>query len=502
MTSLPSSIRERVEKCATLPTLPAVALRILELCQHEQLDLGRIASTIASDPALAVKLMKTANSPIFALHREVTTISYAVSLLGVNAIRTLVLSFSLAGKMPVGKQRGLESFWRRSIYSALAARELCQVPLPGLKEEAFLAGLLQDIGMLALSQSLGPRYTRILDAAAGDHAKLAELEQEALGGDHAQVGAWLLERWRVPSKLAEVVGASHSGHLAPLGGDPQEAKLTSLVALSGLFADQWTSDVARAATRLFESVAANPELKACVNIQEINARLNDQAPHIAPLFDVHLEARETEAALAQAQDVLLALSVRASQELTGIHQALARLEARTSTLLAETYQDHLTSVANRGYTASYLEEVFNTATSSKCLIAVIFADVDHFKRINDEHGHAAGDSVLYSVAQTIVRSVRGGDFVGRWGGEEFLIVMGVDNISDLAAVAERVRCAVAQAPHHITGGQVLGVTISLGGALLDPKRHMKPADLLEAADKAMYQAKLAGRNQFRLQQAA
>ena len=500
--TLPSQIREKIEKCATLPTLPAVAMKVLELCQQEQLDLNRIASTISNDPALAVKLMKTANSPIFALRREVTTISYAVSLLGINAIRTLVLSFSLPRNLAGGKIRGMEDYWRRSILCALAARELCQGPLIGLREEAFLAGLLQDIGMLALAQSLGPQYGKILEAAKGDHQRLIALEREAFGGDHAQIGAWLLERWRVPTVLARVVLASHGGPEESPEAAEQEQMLAALVSLSGHFADQCMGDPEQCATRLFAAVAANPDLAASIDIQAVNSRLLEQAPHIAPLFDVRLDASQMELALDQAQEVLLALSVRASQELTDIHQALARLESRTATLLVETQKDQLTSVANRGYTASYLEEVFAAAVSSNRLVGVIFADVDHFKRVNDTYGHAAGDNVLQSVAQTITRSVRGGDLVGRWGGEEFVVVMRADTLADLAAVAERIRSNVAEAQHAISGGRVLPLTVSLGCALLDAKRHLKAADLLGEADLAMYDAKRAGRNQFRMKQAA
>ena len=101
-----------------------------------------------------------------------------------------------------------------------------------------------------------------------------------------------------------------------------------------------------------------------------------------------------------------------------------------------------------------------------------------------------------------IRSVRGGDLVGRWGGEEFVVVMRADTLADLAAVAERIRANVAETQHLISGGRVLPLTVSLGCALLDTKRHQKAADLLSEADGAMYDAKRAGRNQFRMKQAA
>jgi diguanylate cyclase (GGDEF)-like protein len=501
--TLPGSIRERIEKCSSLPTLPSVALRVLELCQREQLDLNQIAEVISKDPALSAKLLRTANSPIFALRREVTTISNAVGLLGLNAIRTLVLSFSLTGSCQAGSRPSMSDYWRRSVLSALAAREMCQGSFTEIREEAFLCALLQDIGMLALAQVLGKQYTDIMTKAKRDHDKLIELEHAGFGADHAQVGAWLLERWRVPPILAQVVAGSHTPAFQRDSAQSEHGSvLARAVALSGRFADQWAGDPKLAPVRLLEEVAIAQANGVPISVEAVNARLIAQAPNLAPLFNVKLDAAEMASALEQAQEVLLALSVRTSQELTGIHEALARLESRTATLLAEAQKDPLTGVANRAFTSSYLDEVFGAAISSQRLLGVIFADVDHFKNVNDTYGHSAGDAVLRSVAQNIAASVRGGDFVGRWGGEEFIIVLRADNISDVSIVAERVRSHIAEARHQTGAGRSLSVTISLGCALLDTSRHQKAADMVEEADRALYDAKRGGRNQFRMVKAA
>ncbi len=503
--TLPDAIRERIERCTSLPTLPSVALRVLELCQREQLDLHPIAELISKDPALSAKLLRTANSPIFALRREVSTIANAVGLLGLNAIRTLVLSFSLSGSCQAADRPSLRDYWRRSVLSALAARELCQGPSIGLREEAFLCGLLQDIGMLALAQALGRHYTEILTKAERDHDKLIDLERAEFGADHAQVGAWLLERWRVPPMLALVVGGSHT-QAAVAQGDSDSSRpehvLAGVVALSGRFADQFGGNPDLAPARLFEALELHRAAGGLVEVEKVNARLVEQAPTLAPLFNVRLDASEMASALEQAQEVLLALSVRTSQELTGIHETLARLESRTATLLAEAQKDQLTGVANRAYTTTYLDDVFGAALNSSRMLGVIFADVDHFKRVNDTHGHGTGDAVLRSVAQTIGSSVRAGDFVGRWGGEEFIVVIRADSIADVTAVAERIRSAVADTKHQTGAGHTFPVTISLGCALLDSVNHRKAADLVDAADRALYEAKNAGRNQYRMAQAA
>ena len=148
-------IRERLERCSNLPSLPAVALQVLRLCQSDDLDLGQIAKVITNDPALSAKMLRLVNSPSYGLRQQVRTISHALALLGVNAVRTLALSFSLAADMRGKKQAGidLQIYWKRSVLAAVAARELATATgLAAVKEEAFLAALLQDIGRLALAR--------------------------------------------------------------------------------------------------------------------------------------------------------------------------------------------------------------------------------------------------------------------------------------------------------------------------------------------------------------
>ncbi len=120
------AIRERLEKCSNLPSLPAVALQVLKLCQGEDLDLGQIAKVITNDPALSAKMLRLVNSPSYGLRQQVKTISHALALLGVNAVRTLALSFSLASDLRRKTQPGLDLtiYWKRSALSAVAGREL------------------------------------------------------------------------------------------------------------------------------------------------------------------------------------------------------------------------------------------------------------------------------------------------------------------------------------------------------------------------------------------
>jgi two-component system, cell cycle response regulator len=154
--------------------------------------------------------------------------------------------------------------------------------------------------------------------------------------------------------------------------------------------------------------------------------------------------------------------------------------------------DRLTGLWNRGMVLDHLALAVRQARREHRQLAVVMADIDHFKDVNDRHGHAAGDRLLGSVATRMRSVLRQYDRIGRYGGEEFLIVLPNCEAQIARQVAERVRAAVAASP--IEAGDVsLPVSISLGVAWsANPAEN--PAALLDEADQALYRAKAAGRN--------
>jgi diguanylate cyclase (GGDEF)-like protein len=153
--------------------------------------------------------------------------------------------------------------------------------------------------------------------------------------------------------------------------------------------------------------------------------------------------------------------------------------------------DVLTGLRNRRHVEEYLARLVSLARRHAEPIAVLVADIDHFKSVNDRHGHDAGDAVLREVAGRMVDSVRLEDMVGRWGGEEFLVVLPNTAAQGAAELAERLRQVVAGEPCDLPDGGTLPVTISLGCAasIMDDA-----ATLVRSADAALYEAKGSGRN--------
>jgi two-component system cell cycle response regulator len=156
-------------------------------------------------------------------------------------------------------------------------------------------------------------------------------------------------------------------------------------------------------------------------------------------------------------------------------------------------RDGLTKVFNKKYFTDYLEKEFAFAARHKGPLALIFLDIDHFKKINDTHGHPAGDFVLAELSQMMAELLRTEDVLARFGGEEFTILCRGSDQGGAKIVAERLRCAVEERKFTF-GGKEIPVTISLGIAAVPESGVSDHAAFLAAADKALYEAKRTGRN--------
>jgi two-component system, cell cycle response regulator len=172
------------------------------------------------------------------------------------------------------------------------------------------------------------------------------------------------------------------------------------------------------------------------------------------------------------------------------------LEMRATRRLYESaMHDPLTGVYNRRYLDDHLEAEFAFAARHGSSLSLMLIDADHFKRVNDTWGHAAGDTALKALAGHLQRSVRTEDMIARFGGEEFAVLAREITLDGARAVAERIRLLVEATPVQLDDGQIVTITVSVGVVTLGGDRQFSSADaLLEAADEALYRAKEAGRN--------
>ncbi len=155
--------------------------------------------------------------------------------------------------------------------------------------------------------------------------------------------------------------------------------------------------------------------------------------------------------------------------------------------------DAVTGLYNRHYMSSHLETLANSARMLNKPLSLAILDIDHFKPVNDTHGHAVGDEVLQEFARRVARNVRGVDLAARYGGEEFVVIMPDTSLDDAQVIAERLRQTICNRPFVTSGGIELNISVSIGLAGFNPTTG-KTSELLSRADAALYEAKRTGRN--------
>ena len=158
-------------------------------------------------------------------------------------------------------------------------------------------------------------------------------------------------------------------------------------------------------------------------------------------------------------------------------------------------RDPLTGLANRSHFDAQATEALERSQRSGVPVTLLLCDVDHFKRVNDQYGHAVGDQVLVAMGQVLADNLREGDVLARWGGEEFLALMPASPLDAARATAERIRAAVAHAPLSV-GPAPIALTLSFGVAQVHGPDDLQAA--IARADQALYAAKHAGRNRVQL----
>ena len=167
---------EHVIASPKLPSLPAVAIQIIDLVQDPDVSLARLSTALSQDTALTTKILKTANSAFYARPRAVSKLSEALMILGLRRVKTLALGFSLVedGYRQQGSFDHM-AFWQRSVFAAVGARVMAGKAVGVDPEEAFLGGMIHSLGSLALNQAIGPDYGVLLEQAKGDLLDLAIL---------------------------------------------------------------------------------------------------------------------------------------------------------------------------------------------------------------------------------------------------------------------------------------------------------------------------------------
>ena len=189
---------------------PAIALKVVEMADREDASPGELKDLIESDPALTVRILNTVNSGAFGAKRTTADLGQAIAMLGVRAVRLLALGFSLPrGEMDSDSSELNELNWRYSVVKAVTARYLMDHFYKDHESDiAFIAGLIQDMGVSILMHELGEPYAEFLHEVHDSGKNLIDLEIDSLGFSHKQLAARLLDQWHLPESIVLAVGQS------------------------------------------------------------------------------------------------------------------------------------------------------------------------------------------------------------------------------------------------------------------------------------------------------
>jgi two-component system cell cycle response regulator len=500
------NLLQKIRSADNFPSLPTVAVEVLRLSRTEDASIDDLVKVIQQDPALTGKILKTVNSALFCIPREIGSLKQAVGLLGLRSVKVMALSFSLADTLHDDKEEGFDfkTFWRRSLSSAAAARLIAQAVIPEQAEEAFVSGLLSDLAIVAAWRCAPELYQPVLSAWYADSRDLAEIETEQLGVTHAQLGRELLNTWSLPDKLCEAVGAHHGEGLDEL---PQESrKLAQVVyaaaTIAGLFCQDFPSGML---DQVIEDCCTGTGIDEA-RLEKILKTLDKRVRETASMLSVPVGETidyvkiQTEAAAQLAQLSMQAEVERresSSRELEAKSE-VSRLHNENKVILEAASTDSLTKIANRAAFDKRLDEELDRARVEKHSLSLIMMDLDHFKQFNDTYGHQTGDEVLRHVAMCINDVLEHTGFVARYGGEEFVVIVAQKTARQVHALAEEIRCTIDSRLLK-RQEQELHVTASLGAVCMaDPSPSVTSEELIEQADRQLYRAKRAGRNRVEM----
>ncbi len=233
---------ESVLETQEFATLPPVATKVLELLDDENVDVRDLAKIIESDAPLTLKLLRVANSPLYATRTDVDSVNQAIMTLGFNRLVNIVLGVSIFSRFLMSSQKKavnlLKKFWWHSSSTAVVAKSLVRKIKVNYKEAEFIGGLLHDIGKLAMIQFDSDKFLKVVEMVEEKNVMDVEAEKEIFGVDHLEVGKEIAKMWKLPKQLEAVI-ASHN-FPEKIG---KHADLVAAVRFSDILCEMWGADI-------------------------------------------------------------------------------------------------------------------------------------------------------------------------------------------------------------------------------------------------------------------
>ena len=389
----------------SLPSPSSVAATVLELIDQRELDMAALQSVIACDPVLTAKILRAANQPDVRASRPISTLTQAIAILGVEKIKAAVLTFGVAPVQDWSSGSGAFDYklhWRHALTTAVAARDLMGDE-PTLRDEAYVAGLLQDIGVLALQRAMPERYSAVLARLGESSGELWLLERAEFGTDHMEVGRALLQKWRLPSVLWCPIGVHHQPE-AIEGSDAIERQLARVLRVAAQVGKVFcfTHD-ATALLRLKELAQLVLGLSES-ELEIILSRLDPQIRDAVSRFDLDVgESLSWEQLLTHANERLAGLARQMGSALTDTKQRLDASDRAARSLRVARFAAEAANRAKSEFLANMSHEIRTPMTAILGYLDLLIdgdrSAEDHTRyveviRRNGEHLLAILDDIL------------------------------------------------------------------------------------------------------------
>jgi len=492
-----TQLLDDILSCPTLPSLPAVASRVLELTSDPDVEMEQLAEEIRYDQGIAAKILRTVNSSFFGLRRRCSSIDHALIMLGLGPVKSLVLGFSLVSCLKPEEDDSFDypGYWQRALTSAVASKYAAEaVGNKLIIDEAFLAALFQDIGMVAMHRTLGDDYLALIRRSEGEHRRLAKLELDAFELQHSSIGAMLCENWKMPHEI--VIPVRY--HDRPTACPQEYGQIARCVALGNMVQAVLAAETPTEALRRLYVKGGSWLGLSETQIDEIVTNSGEATKELGSLFSIDVgSVPDAQEVLARADRQLIELS--RNQQIEGF------AAKQFAELLAdEDGHDPITGILMREGFSLAVRHAFDPARSGEYPLSVVQFMLCGYDEIGTHISESAQDEVIIGLSVLLRRHFEPmGGVVCRLAESIFAVVLPA--VERSVATHQADACCVEfcqRSPGWLPAGtdDADFLKLSIGVATLDDSTRAMMQDpelLVKAAGQAVLAAQRSERSTVR-----